>query len=55
MPFTAYNVDEDEGAYDELIARHWRSVPVAIIGDTAVKGYDPVALAAAIARWRTSR
>jgi hypothetical protein len=30
VPFTAYNVDEDEHAYDELIARGWRTVPVTI-------------------------
>ena len=52
MPFTAYNVDEDDRAYDDLIARGWRSVPVTIIGDRAVKGFDEPALMAAVADWR---
>ena len=52
MPFTAYNVDEDERAYDELRARGWRTVPVTIIGERALKGFNPVELASAIAEWR---
>ena len=52
VPFTAYNVDEDERAYDELIARGWRTVPVTIIGAETIKGFDAAALMAAIARWR---
>jgi len=43
-PFTARNVDEDEAAYDELIALGFRSVPVTIVGETAIRGYDPDAL-----------
>ena len=49
LPFTAHNVDEDAAAYDELIARGFRTVPVTIIGDRVLKGYDPSALAAAVA------
>ncbi len=52
MPFTAHNVDEDDRAYDELIARGWRTVPVTIIGERVIKGYDVPALEAAIAAWR---
>jgi glutaredoxin len=52
VPFTAHNVDEDDRAYDELIARGWRAVPVTIIGDHAIKGFDEDALKAAIADWR---
>jgi len=52
VPFTAYNVDEDESAYDELLARGWRTVPVTIIGERALKGFNPVELADAIAEWR---
>ena len=52
MPFTAHNVDEDEGAYDDLVARGWRTVPVTIIGDRVLKGFNPVELADAIAEWR---
>jgi glutaredoxin-like protein NrdH len=52
VPFTAYNVDEDEGAYDDLLARGWRTIPVTIVGDRVLKGFNPVELAAAIAEWR---
>jgi glutaredoxin len=48
VPFTAYNVDEDDRAYDELIARGFRTVPVTVIGDRIVKGFDEAALREAI-------
>ena len=47
--FTARNVDEDEAAYDELLARGFRTVPVTIIGDTVIRGYDPDAIKRALA------
>ena len=50
----ARNVDEDHRAYDELLARGLRTVPVTIIGDHVLKGYDPDALAAAVRVWRLS-
>ena len=52
LPFTSHNVDEDDRAYDELIARGFRTIPVAVFGDQVVKGYDVPALTAAIAAWR---
>jgi glutaredoxin-like protein NrdH len=52
LPFTAHNVDEDDRAYDELIARGWRTIPVTVYGDQVVKGYDVPALMSAIAAWR---
>ena len=52
LTFTAHNVDEDDRAYDELIARGFRTVPVTVFGDQMVKGYDVPALTAAIAAWR---
>ena len=55
VPFTAYNVDEDQRAYDELIARGWRTVPVTIIGERTLKGFNPVELAGAVAEWRSRR
>ena len=55
VPFTAYNVDEDPHAYDELIARGWRTVPVTIIGERTLRGFNPVELASAIAEWRSRR
>lgn len=53
-PFTAFNVDEDDRAYDEVIARGFRTVPITIVGDRALKGYDPDALAAALSAWRAA-
>jgi glutaredoxin len=52
VPFTSYNIDEDQQAYDELIARGWRTVPVTVIGERALRGFNPVELGAAIAEWR---
>jgi len=47
--FTVMNVDEDDRAYDALIARGLRTVPVTIIGDQVIRGYDPAALEQALA------
>jgi len=52
VPFTAYNVDEDERAYDDLLARGLRTVPVTVFGDRIVKGFDPGGLTALVAAWR---
>ena len=52
VPFTAHNVDEDEAAYDALIGRGWRTVPVTVYGDQVVKGFDVVALQRLVAAWR---
>jgi glutaredoxin len=52
VPFTAFNVDEDDRAYDELLARGWRTIPVTVFGERVVKGFDVEALTAAIAAWR---
>jgi glutaredoxin len=49
VSFTAKYVDEDETAYDELLARGFRTVPVTIIGDRAIAGYDAAAIKAALA------
>ncbi len=50
VAFTAKNVDEDDAAYNELVARGFRAVPITIIGDTVIKGYDPDALKHALTR-----
>ena len=47
--FTLMNVDEDDRAYDALLARGLRTVPVTIIGDRVIRGYDPAALEQALA------
>ena len=49
VPFDARNVDEDDRAYDELIAKGYRTIPVTFIGDRAIRGYDEAALRAALA------
>lgn len=48
IPFVTRDIEEDEQAYDELIALGFRSVPVTVLGDRRIKGYDPEALAAAM-------
>jgi glutaredoxin len=53
VPFTAHNVDEDDKAYDQLIALGWRTIPVTVFGDRIVKGFDAAALQEAIAVWRS--
>lgn len=48
-PFIVKNVDEDLEAYNDLIARGFRAVPVTLIGGTAIKGFDEEALTSALA------
>ena len=48
VPFVVRDVDEDDGAYDELVRRGWRAVPVTFIGNRAIRGFDPVALREAL-------
>ena len=66
MPFAAYNVDEDDRAYDELVARGFRTIPVTIFDErpddlgvdvvdvvnVVIRGFDEPALRSAIAAWR---
>jgi len=54
VPFTAKNVDEDDRAYDELIALGMRTVPITVIGDRVLTGFHPVELAGAIEAWRAA-
>jgi glutaredoxin len=49
VAFTAKIVDEDDRAYDELIARGFRTIPVTFIGGRAIRGFDPAALTSALA------
>ena len=46
--FIERNVDTDLDAYDELIARKWRTVPVTFVGDAAIAGFDEAALRSAV-------
>ena len=47
--FTVRNIEDDPDAYDELLSRGFRVVPVTIIGGHAIKGYDERALRRALA------
>lgn len=42
------NVDDDLDAYNDLIGRGFRAVPVTIIGGIAIKGFDEEALRSAL-------
>lgn len=48
-PFTVRVVDEDDAAYDALLELGYRTVPVTVIGDVAVQGFDRDALTRALA------
>jgi glutaredoxin len=48
VPFVVRDVDVDEDAYDEVMRRGWRAVPVCVIGDRFVRGFDPMALGDAL-------
>lgn len=42
-------VDEDETAYDELLALGYRTIPLTVIGDQVVAGFDADELTKALA------
>jgi len=46
--FTVRLVDEDDAAYDELLALGFRAVPVTVIGDEKIAGFNPTALTRAL-------
>ena len=46
--FTVRLVDEDDKAYNELLALGYRTIPVTVIGDQVIKGFDPKALSKAL-------
>lgn len=48
VAFTTRNVDEDDRAYDELLALGLRAVPVTFVAERAVKGYDEPAILEAL-------
>lgn len=52
VDFVVRDVEEDESAYDELIALGYRTVPLTVIGGRAVKGFDEPALREALTRAR---
>jgi len=48
-PFTVRSVDDDPEAFNELVALGLMSIPVTIIGDYVVRGYDEKKLREALA------
>ena len=46
--FETRNIEEDDAAYDELIKLGARSVPVTVIGDEVITGFDQVRLRTAL-------
>ena len=46
--FDVAMVDEDDLAYDELLKLGYRTVPVTVIGERVVAGFDPAALTKAL-------
>jgi glutaredoxin-like protein NrdH len=48
VPFVIRDVDEDLDAYEELVALGFRSVPVTVIGEARIKGFNPAALETAV-------
>jgi len=52
VPFTVRDVEIDLGAYNELLARGFRTVPVTLVGDdpnpAAIIGFDEAALREAL-------
>ena len=56
IPFVNRNVELDLDAYDELLARGFRTVPVTIIGEgasaVAIAGFNEAALRTALGRDR---
>jgi hypothetical protein len=47
--FLVRNVDDDDAAYEDLIALGFRAVPVTVVNGRPVKGFDEPALRAALA------
>ncbi len=50
IPFVVRDVDEDLEAYHELVALGFRSVPLTVIGEDRIKGFDRSALEDAVKR-----
>ena len=47
--FETKNIEEDDAAYDELMALVARAVPTIVIGNTVITGFDQARLRAALA------
>jgi glutaredoxin len=47
--FDAKNIEDDDAAYDALMALGARAVPTTVIGAEVITGFDPARLRAALA------
>lgn len=50
MPFVEKNLARDASARNELIAMRMLSLPVLVIGETKLSGFNPDQIAAALAQ-----
>ena len=50
IPYTEKNVSRDPEAVQELIEMGLRSLPVILIGEERLRGFNPVAIDAALAK-----
>jgi glutaredoxin 3 len=50
VPYTEKNVARDPEAVQELVSMGLRSLPVIVIGDERLSGFNPAAIDAALAR-----
>ena len=48
-PYVVKNIEEDDSAYDELVALGARAVPTVVIGREVITGFDQARLRAALA------
>lgn len=48
VAFLERNVEDDYEGYDELLARGFRSVPVVLVGERVVRGFDEAQLTHAL-------
>jgi glutaredoxin len=48
LEFTVKNVDEDTDAFNDMVALGLMTIPVTVVGDTVIRGYDEKRLRAAL-------
>jgi glutaredoxin len=52
IAYTEKNVSRDPEAVQELMSMGLRSLPVIIIGEKRLRGFNPAAIDAALAKWQ---
>ncbi len=48
VPFTEHDIEESEDAMRQIMQLQAYGVPVVVVGDTVIRGYQPAALARAL-------